>query len=50
MDPRGFDEVEEGLLFLKELGSTGNYFRGAGEQVHISWGFREPCQKGKTIN
>ena len=30
--PQGF--WGEGLFIFRELGSTGNYFRGAGEQTH----------------
>ena len=26
-------------------GDTGNYLRGAREQAHNFWGYREPCQK-----
>ena len=32
-----------------DLGSTGIYFRGAGEQAHNFSGFGEPCQKAKEI-
>ena len=34
----------EGLLILRKLVSTGNHFKGAGEQAHS---LREPCQKVK---
>ena len=38
------------MLFLfRELGSTGNYFRGSGEQAHSFRGFSEPCQKVKKV-
>ena len=36
----------EGLDILRELGSTGNYFMGAGEQAH-TFGHREHCQKAE---
>ena len=38
----------EWLFIFRELGSTGNYFRGAREHAHIFWGYREPCQKAKN--
>ena len=34
MGPRGFGIWGEGLFIFRELGSTGNYFKGAGEQAH----------------
>ena len=37
----------EWLFIFRELGSTGNYFRGAREQAHNFWGYREPCKKAK---
>ena len=40
----------EGLFIFRELGSTGNYFLGAGEQAH---GFRDlgsPAKIKKNIN
>ena len=41
----------EGLFIFRELGSTANYFRGAGEQAHTFWDLgSEHCQKVKKIN
>ena len=34
MAPRGLGIWREWLFISRELGSTGNYFRGAGEQAH----------------
>ena len=35
----------EWIFNFRELGSTGNYLRGAGEQAHSFGGFTELCQK-----
>ena len=32
--PRGFGDLGEWLSIFRELGSTGNYLRGAREQAH----------------
>ena len=32
--PGGFGDLGEGLFIFRELGSTANYFRGAGEQAY----------------
>ena len=32
--PRGFGDLGEWLFIFMELGSTGNYFQGIGEQAH----------------
>ena len=38
----------KGLFIFRELGSTANYFRGAGEQAHTFGNIlREHCQKVK---
>ena len=34
-------------FIIRELGSTGNYFRGGREQVHNFVDLKEPCQKAK---
>ena len=36
---------EEGLFVFRELGSTGNYFRGAEEQAHNFGDLGSPGQK-----
>ena len=33
------------VIILGELGSTGNYFRGAGEQAHSLGDLRSPAKK-----
>ena len=35
----------EWLFIFTELGSTGNYFLGFGEQAHSLRGFMEPCKR-----
>ena len=40
----------EGLFIFRELGSTANYFKGAGGAITYFWGFRELCQKAKKKN
>ena len=39
----------EGLFIFRELGSTGNYFQGFGEQAH-SFGDLESPAKSKKFN
>ena len=51
MDPCRYGDLERRAIFVRELGSTGNYFRGAREQAHNFGGlggFREPCKKVKN--
>ena len=38
----------EWLFIFRDLGSTGNYFRGAGEQVHSFGDLGSPAKKQKT--
>ena len=39
----------EGLFIFRELGSTGNYFRGSREQAHIFGDLESPVKKQKDI-
>ena len=44
--PMGLVDLDRGgYLFCRELGSTGNYFRGAGEQAHNFGDLGSPAQK-----
>ena len=38
----------ERLFIFRELGSTGNYFRGSGEQAHIFGDLGSPSKKQKN--
>ena len=38
----------EWLFIFRDLGSTGNYFRGAGEQAHSFGDLRSPAKKQKN--
>ena len=40
----------EGLFIFRELGSTANYFRGAGEQAHIIGDLGSTAKKLKKVN
>ena len=40
----------EGLFIFRELGSTANYFRGAGEQAHTFGNLGSTAKKYKKIN
>ena len=40
----------EWLLILRELGSTGNFFQGFGEQAHILGDLGSPAKKYKEIS
>ena len=37
------------LFIFRDLGSTGNYFRGAGEQAHSFGDLGSPAKKAKLI-
>ena len=50
LGPRGFGGLGRSLFLFRELGGTGIYFQGFGEQVHSLGGFREPCKKSKKIS
>ena len=39
----------EWLFIFRDLGSTGYYFRGAGEQAHSFWDLGSPAKKQKKI-
>ena len=39
----------EWLFIFRDLGSTGNYFRGAGEQAHSFGDLGSPAKKQKKI-
>ena len=39
----------EWLFIFRELGSTGNYYRGAGEQAHSFGDLGSPAKKQKKI-
>ena len=41
---------EEGLFIFRELASTVNYFREAGERAHSLGDFRRPTKKEKKVN
>ena len=46
--PQGFLGIwGEWLFFFRELGSTGNYFRGSREQAHIFGDLGSPAKKQK---
>ena len=38
----------EWLFIFRDLRSTGNYFRGSGEQVHSFWDLGSPAKKQKN--
>ena len=49
--PQGFlGSWGEGLFIFRELGSTANYFRGAGEQAHNFGDLGSTAKKKKNIN
>ena len=43
----GFWDLGRMAIDFRELGSTGNYFQGAGEQVHSFGDFGSPAKKFK---
>ena len=43
--PRIFGSLGAGLVIFRELGSTGNYFRGAGEQAYTLGDFKGTLPK-----
>ena len=43
--PQGFGIWGEGLFMFRELGSTGNYFQGSGEQAHSFGDLLSPAKK-----
>ena len=45
--PQGFWGSGEWLFIFRDLGSTGNYFRGAGEQAHSFGDLGSPAKKQK---
>ena len=49
MGPPGFLGIwGEWLFIIRELGSTGNYFRGSREQAHIFGDLGSPAKKQKN--
>ena len=49
MGPPGVLKIwGEWLFIFRELGSTGNYFRGSGEQAHIFGDLGSPSKKQKN--
>ena len=47
MGPRGLGIWGEGLFIFRELGSTDNYFQGAGEQAHGFMDLGSPTKSKK---
>ena len=47
--PRGLGIWGEWLFIFRDLGSTGNYFRGSGEQAHSFGDLGSPAKKQKKI-
>ena len=45
--PRGLGIWGDWLFIFRDLGSTGNYFRGAGEQAHSFGDLGSPAKKQK---
>ena len=45
--PRGFGDLGEWLFNFRDLGSTGNYFRGAWEQARSFGDLGSPAKKQK---
>ena len=43
--PRGFVDLGEWLYIFRDLGGTGNYLRGVGEQAHNLGHFGSPAKK-----
>ena len=47
--PRGFGDLGRMAFFIfRDLGSTDNYFRGAGEQAHSFGDLGSPAKKQKN--
>ena len=49
MPVNGARILGEWLFIFRDLGSTGNYFRGAGEQAHSFGDLGSPAKKQKKI-
>ena len=47
--PGGWGIWGEWLFIFRDLGSTGNYFRGAGEQAHSFEDLGSPAKKQKKL-
>ena len=45
--PRGFGDLGRTAIYSRELGSTGNYFQGYGEQAHSLGDLGCPVKKQK---
>ena len=45
--PRGFGDLGRMAIYFQDLGSTGNYFMGAGEQAHSYGDLGSPAKKQK---
>ena len=45
--PRGFGDLGRTAIYFRELGSTGNYFHGSGEQAHSFGDLGNPVKKQK---
>ena len=45
--PRGFGDLGRMAIIFRDLGSTGYYFRGAGEQAHSFGDLWSPAKKIK---
>ena len=43
--PMGFGDLGEWLFIFRELGSTGNYFQGFGQQAHSFGDLGSPVKK-----
>ena len=48
--PRGFGDLGRITIYVcRELGSTGNYFQGFGEEVHSFGDLGSPYKKAKKL-
>ena len=45
--PGGFGDLVRTAIYFRELGSTGNYFQGSGEQAHSLGDLGSPVKKQK---
>ena len=45
--PGGFGDLVRTAIYFRELGSSGNYFQGSGEQAHSLGDLGSPVKKQK---
>ena len=50
MSPRGFEDLGRMVISFQELGSTGNHFKGSGEQAHSFGDLGSPAKNVKKMN